>query len=84
MRAKDKGTYSLTSPLYSSRIRKLWEEVRTRYFDMRNPAPLASGELSLFLANFYLDFIHPIELNGKVNSCLELTLFLRSFFPRMT
>jgi hypothetical protein len=49
-----------------SYMRKLSEEVRTRDGEMRKPIPMASEESSMLFDSFYLDFIHPIELKGKV------------------
>jgi hypothetical protein len=72
----------MTSPLYSSRITKLWAEVRTRDYEIRNPVPLAYSLDLLLFDNFDPDFIHPMALKGKVRSYLSLTLDLRSFVPR--
>jgi hypothetical protein len=41
---------------------KLWEEVRTRDYEMRKPVPFASVEISLMREFFYLERIHPIAL----------------------
>jgi len=80
---KDIGMYYRTSPLSSSLMIKLWDEVRTNDGEMRNPVPLASDENSLMQECFYLDFIQPMVLKGKFRICLSLTLVLRSF-PRTT
>jgi hypothetical protein len=81
---KVSGMYYLTSPLSSSLIIKLREEVRTRNGEIRKPVPFASNEGSLRLENFYLDFIHPMLLKGKFKSSLSHILILRSSVLRQT